>query len=55
MHDGVQATQSCPASQNNIMSSVIGAYLNISQIRYFSNCSVNSIQSNLLTPNMEYI
>ena len=54
MHDGTDKTQSCPASQNNIMTSVVGAYFNVSQIRYFSNCSINSIQSTLLTPNMEY-
>lgn len=53
--DGIGMASSCSASKNNIMTPIIGSYLNSNGLYYFSNCSINSFKASLLTPNMTSI
>ena len=46
---------SCRPSKNYIMTASIGEYLNANSFYYYSNFSINSFKSLLLTPNMAYV
>jgi hypothetical protein len=49
VHDGSGSARACPVSWNNIMTPLVGAYTNANSMFYFSNCSVNSITSTILS------
>ena len=49
--DGSNINSQCPASLNNIMTPVFGGYSTSNSLFYYSNCSINSFKSLLLTAN----
>ena len=55
IHDQTGTAISCPASNNNIMTSSVGAYTNSTNMFYFSNCSIISFKQTLLTSDYKYV
>jgi hypothetical protein len=52
VHDGTNATAKCPAKANYIMTASFGISQNSSNLMLFSNCSLNSFKTVLLSPDM---
>ena len=52
VHDGTSVAVNCSSSSNYMMTSVIGANDNVTNLYYFSNCSISSFKSNLLNSDM---
>ena len=53
IHDGTYAASACPASSNYIMTASVGTSQNATNLFYFSNCTLDTFKSTLLTPDMK--